>query len=291
MPVPWKRSCAQCRLAKTRCSLSVPNCTRCQARSLRCDYSEALPRAAPSERSHTGFSPDTPRFFHSVDSAAPHIPRIAPIEQMTEPSNVNMFPELQLEDLQWGNSTTDDVDDILRNDPSWFEFPFAGSHLRTGLEEPLDPVFRTPYPEAGQEEPQENNYVTELSRKLFISELAILPWPSPQRIPKRFHTLLSRRPMERLGSELVTNHLFTIINSYPNMLGTPELPPFIHRYCFIEEVDVQHPDSSSELPEPLANCQAFMALFLSKTARSNTFVMKTLFMEVQRLHNEVCLVI
>src|SRR5437867_1600362 len=53
MPVPRKRSCAQCRRAKTRCSLTSPICSRCTSKRLKCDYSEALDSASSLDGRNT----------------------------------------------------------------------------------------------------------------------------------------------------------------------------------------------------------------------------------------------
>ncbi len=45
MPVSRKRSCAACRVAKTRCSLTFPTCVRCKSRRLKCDYGDHSPHA------------------------------------------------------------------------------------------------------------------------------------------------------------------------------------------------------------------------------------------------------
>jgi hypothetical protein len=92
------------------------------------------------------------------------------------------------------------------------------------------------------------------------------------------HNLLSRRPVDKLGSTLTANYLFSAIQSYPRMLSTPNFPPFVHRYFA---------DLNSDLPEPLANCMSFLPMYHSKTPASKKFVYKTLFLEAQRLHNEV----
>ena len=45
-----KKSCASCRLAKTRCNLAVPNCARCEIRKLECTYERKI-HAGPAFRS------------------------------------------------------------------------------------------------------------------------------------------------------------------------------------------------------------------------------------------------
>ncbi|KAM0261038.1 hypothetical protein ACHAQJ_002477 [Trichoderma viride] len=48
MPISRKKTCTQCRKAKTRCSLTLPRCTRCIDKSLSCEYvASTIPRIAP----------------------------------------------------------------------------------------------------------------------------------------------------------------------------------------------------------------------------------------------------
>ncbi|RFU80706.1 hypothetical protein TARUN_1475 [Trichoderma arundinaceum] len=48
MPISRKKTCVQCRRAKTRCSLTLPRCTRCVDKSLSCEYAlVTVPRMVP----------------------------------------------------------------------------------------------------------------------------------------------------------------------------------------------------------------------------------------------------
>jgi len=49
MPISRKKSCVQCRLAKSRCNLNEP-CSRCTDRGLRCEYTGSYSRPAPYDR-------------------------------------------------------------------------------------------------------------------------------------------------------------------------------------------------------------------------------------------------
>jgi hypothetical protein len=152
------------------------------------------------------------------------------------------------------------------NDAPWLEYPTTSNPSPAILD-----------PRTYDNIPQEI-YVAELSRKLFMTDFSAPPWPSPKTIPTRMLNLLSRRPVEKLGSTLRANFLFSTIQSYPEMLSTSCLPPFIHRYFGRLNTD---------LPGPLANFMTFLSMWRSQTPASEKFVYKTLFLEAQRLHNEV----
>lgn len=68
MPAPTKRSCTQCRFAKARCNLTLPNCSRCLLRGLPCTYqrtqllagksnSKIQAAQSPAAGPHTTFAP------------------------------------------------------------------------------------------------------------------------------------------------------------------------------------------------------------------------------------------
>ncbi|KAK5989307.1 hypothetical protein PT974_10820 [Cladobotryum mycophilum] len=57
MPIPRQKSCAQCRKAKTKCSLTVPQCSRCIEKNIGCNYAGYSVRAAP----YAASSPSTRR--------------------------------------------------------------------------------------------------------------------------------------------------------------------------------------------------------------------------------------
>jgi hypothetical protein len=258
--------------------LASPKCARCLSRSMSCDYSDALPRAVT-----VASGPGASNFWPASNAtSAPGTALAESNEQALSPLNMSDLPDFQMDAMQWENSTMNGAHDLLRDNEPWLQYPFVELIPSNEFQEDCVPMMRDPEPR--QNEP---DYVMELSRKLYITDFAVIPWPSPQLIPKKFHTLLARRSIEKVGSSLIVNHLFSTINSYPSMLGTSNLPPFIHRFCWSGEMDIWRQGHNLDLPEPLANCLSFIPMFRSKTPASNTFVMKTLFMEAQRLHNEV----
>lgn len=303
MPVPRKRSCAQCRRAKTRCSLSSPNCSRCTSRSLQCDYSEALPSSGSlglasnswegvvvREMARPGAGSGQLEPASGFDVAGHHASEID-LNFLGVDVTSTIQWDLEMEQFEsrqvsrkspfvfGGSDSAFEASDPFiqnlndRSTASWIEYPF------TPTIEVQETQSRRQSPSHVREDVPQETYLAELSRRLFM-DFHAPPWPSPKTIPITMLNLLSRRLFERIGSNLTANFLFSTIQSYPEMLSTSNFPPFVHQYFSTMD---------SDLPEPLANCMVFMAMFRSKAPASEKFVYKTLFTEAQRLHNEVSL--
>ena len=294
MPVPRKRSCSQCRSAKSRCSLTSPRCSRCSSRSLSCDYSGAFPRSRTSGLVSNSWEGEVLGLVPASEDAG----LLRPGGQVSE-KDMSFLGIENMSSLQWDAEVNPNIHSrVSRQSPfvfdtadvvfdasnpfmqqspeSWSERPFTlatetqnARFQRQSLFELLEDA----PPVASQDA-----YVAELSRRLFMTQDP--PWPSPTTLPSRMRNLLSRRPIEKMNLSMPANFLFSTIQSYPNMLSTPTFPPFVHQYFA---------GLNSELPEPLSNCMAFMGMFRQKTRASEPFVFRTLFTEAQRLHNEVSL--
>lgn len=281
MPIPRKRSCAQCRRSKTRCCLSAPRCSRCLAKKLDCDYSDALPRAANTGSTVQISWPDSqPNADATIDIGISTATR----EGSPGPLTRILSPDFQLDSL-WETPTILEMTEGSPHTQPWFEYQNVGQFVPEDSRRPQDasPEQQSPeiYPIGP---PDDNSYIEELSRSLVIPGIS---WCPLQTIPPMYHAILSRRQSQNFGTSLMINHLLATISTFPNMLSTQTLPPFIHRYCWSPSVDSHLPNKKHEVPEPLANCISFIPMFSSKTSASNTFVMRTLFTEVQRLHIEV----
>ena len=270
MPIPRKRSCAQCRLAKTRCSLDAPKCTRCRSRSLQCDYSEALPRATVGEgHANTRFWSNTP--ISQVEQATP-----LPSEFLMETDST--FP------LQWAEPNFSDV--LFNDDEPWIEYtheesvPLQQPELRHQQPNQMHVYMQL---EADQ---QTLGYLNDVSQRLLNNDTLCASW-SPDRIPAQFKTLLCRKPTENLGRSLVNTHILKTFRIYPSMLAKSTFPPFIHKYCAAKDYTRLLLEDNFRLLEPLANCMAFIPMFRSRIPGSTKFIHRTLFAEAQRLHSEV----
>lgn len=279
MPVPRKRSCAQCRRAKSRCSLSNPICSRCAAKNLKCDYTEALHLVGNLGGRNNIWQ-------NGTVIAAPSPLRVSPA--LGEDVTVSNLFDFGMTGLNG------DPEESLAFD--WNALP----HSIFGSQD-LEINFHTERDNTSSSTsfgtlslPRLSNSVIDIEdsddsrasyEELFISWKINCPWPDPLKVPKRFHQLLSKRTMRTLPETMSANHVFSTLLTYPRRLDANNLPPFIHPT--VQRIGGNSSSQSLLLPEPLANCSSFVAMFLSKTPTSTPFVLRTLRNEIERLRNEV----
>ncbi len=102
---------------------------------------------------------------------------------------------------------------------------------------------------------------------------------------------LFRRRERSFGSQLSCYYLIQTLRSYPKMMLSGTLPPFIHEKCGILgsrdlfNGSMESPDTL--LQEPLAICKSIVCMYFSKTSGSTSFVWRTIEMELNRLSMEV----
>jgi hypothetical protein len=102
---------------------------------------------------------------------------------------------------------------------------------------------------------------------------------------------LFRRRKRSFGSQLSAYYLVQTLRSYPKMMLSKTLPPFVHensgrfgnRGFVAGSMDSPNP----LLLEPLAICKSIMGMYFSKTSESTSFVWRTIDMELNRLDMEV----
>jgi hypothetical protein len=102
---------------------------------------------------------------------------------------------------------------------------------------------------------------------------------------------LFRRRNRSFGSQLSAYYLLQTLRSYPKIMLSKTLPPFIHgnggifsnRGLVVGSID----SSTPLLLEPLAICKSIMGMYFSKTSESTSFVWRTIEMELNRLDMEV----
>jgi hypothetical protein len=93
--LPRQKSCEACKMAKRRCDLTFPFCSRCVCRNLPCVYPGRQPSAYPN------FAEEIPTFFHPLDDSS-H--RISTVPLVTINTNFCLPPNLAL-----STSTIDDA--------------------------------------------------------------------------------------------------------------------------------------------------------------------------------------
>jgi hypothetical protein len=102
-------------------------------------------------------------------------------------------------------------------------------------------------------------------------------------------SLFTRRS-QSIGSQLGCGYLLHTLRSYPYLMLSDTLPPFIH-HIYRDFDNTGFPRTTgrtaSTLTEPLAICKSIMHMYSSKTKESSAFVWRTIQMELTRLDKEV----
>lgn len=104
-------------------------------------------------------------------------------------------------------------------------------------------------------------------------------------------TLFKRRKMPS-SSQLGCVYLLQTLKSYPDMMLSDTLPPFIHRThngMGSQNNSPTSPTQKNRISEPLAICKSIMQIYATRTWESNNFLWRTIEMEQSRLREEVCI--
>ena len=315
MPVSRKKSCRQCRVAKARCNLSFPCCSRCSERGLQCNFETAPPDHTPHLSHHQtqelrpdfGASSSSPPREHSRQTLADFIEATmddghAPgLEQGIEPlGSDRQDPGLvQVHDLahdatfDWnaaerlfsGSSPMDLVDSSLGGPSIDLEQPIEStSSSRPGRlvdylqVRSLSPEQAGNYHQTGLPFPRQNTISLEIEKGVaFIYSTVCSNLMAPKK-PKSTQSFLMRQV------------IWGQIRNYPKMIIEGQLPPFIYPSCVLDDklprvcaVNGAH----DCLPEPLAICSSLVRMFYSRTASTSAFIWKSIYKELDRLRSEV----
>lgn len=319
MALPRKKSCTQCRVAKTRCSLTLPSCMRCQTRGIQCDYKEVFHAHGVLAQRHRA-SRSTPKpvplwTVSGVDATNSFVGNVG-CQDITEISqnsaNIDaVFQNLanndfMAENLDWSmaqappspvamvqvepqlNYGTSDLrlsprlQQSVEIDPQWFQPQF--NITSSDIEEIPRPKSRSPVVPPFIHIRDHGSWERQISK--YASPP---PTRSMMQQQRRYPQLLVRKNFNDVGVFLAGSYIVRIMSSYPTMLVAKTLPPFIHPLCWIEEGACVCPSDAYQqyLPEPLAICASITHMFQNKTPRSTPFVIKTILSKQQKLYTEV----
>lgn len=312
-----KKSCSQCRTAKTRCSLDIPSCVRCTNRNLACSY-EVPPRRpnVPAQASSfnnwlpgttplptAGPVPDAEelsayrcpifgsmqhRLFPAYNESS-LVPFARPALNTPGASNryesevgVPSVPgkvsvPTNQKDVQPGG------DAIPDRERSWLGYFSYGS--KDGSKDD-DSALTLAAPVNANGENAGDTAMPDPPPGKAKSKFILANWQALKRIPDNMEHILTRRPVNNMGDLMRANFLQSVFESYIFAFDKNELPPFIHRSSIMNDVGTQEANFA-HLPEALANCKAIVSLSLHKTGSTGALVLKTLLLEIQRIHDEV----
>ncbi|CZR55295.1 uncharacterized protein PAC_05182 [Phialocephala subalpina] len=278
-----KKSCNQCRLAKTRCSLDAPSCDRCVKRKLPCKYQEQIQRRHASPLAQDGM-------FHSWLLGT----------HSTDPIKHNDDPPMYHTSLDNRNSEPLDhqdgslMNDIYRPNIDW---SLDVSLFVTPEPSAANPDLARPdYVETSQTERESSTCWLEHSSLVdsgsnsgtqsvrrgavaitaddgvdFLSELSsamkqsskyvLASFQALNNVPSQIPNIFERKKTSSVSEMMKDNFLWSKIVSYATDFDKTLLPPFVHRSCLMKDDTAQDFDYAN-LPEALANCKNIVPMKL-----------------------------
>ena len=295
-----RKSCAQCRLAKTRCNLDSPTCSRCRKKRLQCKYEHRIePSTSPLARNNA---------FHSwlastntADGSAPIDIGENELQCEFRDSEYLDFPVLsdagfdhtsaQLP-IEWG--TRQGISEASLADGT--EGPLRSLPGQITDEESMFWIGYQPSPLANDNTSTSAQRISVSARKADVSSissamkntsrLVIASWQALRETTDDMPTLLNRKKPTTMSSLMIGNFMWAKLESYAIQFGSGSLPPFIHRNFCADNTEGGSLHFN-KLPEPLANCFNIVPLYMRKTPTTEALAFKTLILEIQRLYDEV----
>ncbi|KAH8797350.1 hypothetical protein F5884DRAFT_815101 [Xylogone sp. PMI_703] len=328
-PASRQKSCERCRQDKTRCSLERPFCSRCRARRLACIYQHAprrssslkpeneqsLPRLrpAPLKQSHTPTATNLMQTQQRRDSETPALYRhtdcteVIPSETLDTP-NFQDVVKLNLGMTSDGNtqvsfynafdpqSSSQSPEQLFAPEessayqsPPWNCWPnqkgIDGSLMfqdTSSVSETFSILRTTGCPS----DTSWNLNITAPS-PLDLTDQSI---PASMPItPSYYSKSLYKRRRIPFNSQLGCVFLIEALRSYPRMMLSEILPPFIHPTCSgMSQGNV--PEISSEqmnsMKEPLTTCKTIIQIYSTRRWETNSFLWRAIEMEQARLCSE-----
>ncbi|KAG9232640.1 hypothetical protein BJ875DRAFT_72715 [Amylocarpus encephaloides] len=294
-----KKSCSQCRAAKTGCNLATPNCMRCERRNLSCSYEQQRRNGTNNNgtpyntwllgtrsQTQTSLPRPTSQRNQSVDfmSGSDRISELFDFD--VQPDMIEDDSMLQI-DMDWNNgqnvngtlSETRDVPDIPREPRDADHVPRPQesdrtNHIQTST--PMTPVA----PKTNVDE------VSRLACAMMDSpQWDAVKWQAKHGFIQTSATFLQRRHEPNLGARLTGNMMWTAFKRYATEFSEEKLPPFIHQ-IHLTKVLQECGNERIRLPEILGNCSTVISMYQRKNASNSNLVNKTLLLEIKRLFEE-----
>ncbi len=294
-----KKSCRHCRIAKTRCSLAKPTCSRCESKRLTCNYESRRNTRTPEPTIEGGM-------FHSwLTETNPRSPP-AFREDALPSSHFSELPDFDTPlDDSFGTDAHLWNDAGPRNSPSAHLFDIildgqAPDHFQQSIVR--DALDSRSWSEVHSQNRQKSSsgpnisinptdggaFVKDFFSAMRDSERSVtVEWPILKDF-SQYPNILNRKCPKKISALTVGNFLWAAIESFATGFIGGQFPPFIHRKCSTKEFGGPD-DDSAYIPEPLANCKQIIIMFSNKTPSSMQLLWKTLVQEVQRLYDEASL--
>ncbi|KAI0967749.1 hypothetical protein F4678DRAFT_444513 [Xylaria arbuscula] len=246
-----QRSCIPCSKAKTRCDLSAPECSRCQARGIVCEYRAEIVQNEPMD--HERLRNTSGQGAASFDS-----PMHGDQVELLGPVTTARSNEHTSDDSRNGNQRVITDIQALQND-EWT----------------LDPQLLA-YPNPNVQTTQSRPLNLQLNTDIDVDSQFNIPFYTPVNFSLR---LFENRPLVEPNKAHAASLFRRTLGSYAFMLlRRDNLPPFIcpHAYEWSEE-------QSNNPLEALVNCTSLVQMFHARTPTNRGFIWRLIRVEQERL--------
>lgn len=323
MPNTRAKSCDNCRVAKSRCSLSSP-CLRCAKRCLQCHYPQSRIRDSGNQQRRKDFRPILPvttvpiAIEKIVNNGCLHTNNsisIAEISDAVSTERGNLFAgsgtnlgETEFDVMATLTDTGTKMPDLAIYQSDTFS-PFDVSATSTF------PYGITPSPD--KQGDSDNSSISQyFMDSLSTSDPLSLPYsvlnfdlstassPMPTSVsftnsdfpmtamdsvdaPDRLSLSMRERSFQQ-GSLTAKMILSQLVDYTRRIAEGRNLPPFIHPPCFLGQNEECPPEAPhSCLPQSLAICRNLTQMFYSRTSESSSFIWRQIYTHLREMRAEV----
>lgn len=308
MPLSRKKACFLCRESKARCDRTIPECSRCAARKLRCVYdgrdgfrTAGSPYPYPSRVAVPQETIDPVALLGGQQPQDDDT--LARLLSETQPRVDELADDVWTADALLGGDTG--VDPLLELDLAGTPFALGSSQARIFPEkETISPGLMKPWGTAtdlrednGMDSQESwimrqimKGSTTTAQKDLLVMSSTTNTTATTEDSSSSAQRALLKRPMFRTCT--MSSILLGQVTSYPKMMIEGDrLPPFIHAPCHIDNElapGCGERGSHQCLPRELAICASLVQLFYERTKANADFVWTSIYGERDRLQREVC---
>jgi len=303
-----KKSCKECRYAKTRCDLKA-RCARCEKKGFACTYEQPTWASMPA-------APDPNELFRTwlveTNTTEPDVSGKA--SHFQEAAGMTATPGQPHRKIHAVPVYEDSQEDLTRRGAARPSAATRDANDQTlnGVPDPVlampdahDACTFGPIPGCSNEELLEkmNAQNALLQRALqedanMIGTVAPEPetsmmeitsslghWKTMDSVSEMLPNILNRKKVNKVWELTNANNIWSQIKTYPMEFCKGRLPPFIHRSSLPGRS--QSTTTEFNLSEALANFDGIAGMYFKKTSACHNIVLNAMFHEVNALNDEV----
>ena len=303
-----KKSCKECRYAKTRCDLRA-RCARCEKKGFACTYEQStwasMPAISDSSELFRTWLVETNTTGPDISSKACNCEKAAGVTATPGQPHPKTHAVPVYEDSQ--------QEIMLRSAAIPPAATRDGNERRlNGVPDPVlampdahDACTFGPIPGCSNEELlekmntqnallqralQEDASMTgtmahEPATSIIENTSSLGHWKIMDSVSEMLPNILNRKKVNKVWELTTTNNIWSQIKTYPMEFCKGHLPPFIHGSNLPSHW--QSTNTDSDLPEALANFRGIAGMYFQKTPACHNIVLNAMFHEVNALNDEV----